>query len=179
MARDGLERPLGDVAADSAVAPEGRHYPLVPKVLAPRLRVLGRPAALLAQLNQRLPEAMRIEVHPGGRERRLENGPDWRRAPPRVSLQTSGRKRAVTPDGDCRGPKHRVIVAPEMVTSQVVRPFRDDFANVVPDRREERVEGLAGLRMYLAGKGRPHSGSQYLVKNVREAASATRAQSEW
>ena len=62
---------------DGAVAQERRQHPLVTEILAPCFEVLGIPAQGLPKLDERGPEAVRVEVRqPCGLEGAPEDRPD-------------------------------------------------------------------------------------------------------
>ena len=75
------------LVADRTVAAKGGEHSLVSRVLAPRLEVFWRTAKFLAELDQRVAQAMRVEVRqPRRRECLAEDSADRRRVPPVLRL---------------------------------------------------------------------------------------------
>src|SRR5262249_9147028 len=75
-------------APDRAITVKGRQDAVVPEILAPCFELLRRATTHFAHLNERFPQAMRIEVcEPGPLEGLLEDRANWCSAAPVLPFQ--------------------------------------------------------------------------------------------
>lgn len=88
------------------------------EVLAPRLEFLGRIADTLAELRQRLSEAVRIEVGHAGRAKCVaKNLPYWGGARPMLSREAPRFKPQFGSDGNLGFRKNRIVVPEQLETT--------------------------------------------------------------
>lgn len=141
-----LARPL-----DLTIAKKGRQDLVVPKVLAPRLELLGVPTDRLAEADEGVSKAVRIEIWKASADKGVAKYfPDPRGTSPVSPFQPDNLKLASRPQCDMCRRKERIVVAPKLILPEIVDPFRDDLANLVADWKEERGESLAEFGLDLA-----------------------------
>jgi hypothetical protein len=121
------------------IARESGQDLLMSQILTPRLELLRRAAAPLAEHGEGVLEAVRIEAwQSNGFKRVLEERPDCICVAPMPACQSCRPELAIMAmfDEGCR--KQRVVQPPEPISCQKFDPFDDNPLSVASDREESR-----------------------------------------
>lgn len=135
-----------------AIASERRQDLIVAKVLAPRLELLRRAAALFGESDERVTQPMRGKIGQArNRKATAEHFADRASTAPMAAVQPRRLKVVFFANFHTGRRKQRIIRPPKQLLRQVGSPLLDDPANVVAYGKEPRIEALAELGGNLAG----------------------------
>jgi hypothetical protein len=115
----------------------------VAEVLGPRLEAFGVQPQLMGQLNQSVPQRMRVEIGQAGESARFaENLADMIGISPRRAIERHRAECEIVPGGDR---EQRVVGSEALFLAKESYPVDDDLPDVVADWKEPSREGLCPL----------------------------------
>lgn len=133
-----------------AIAQKGRQHLLVSKVLVPRLQLLGGLANRLTEPDERVSEAVRVEIRqPGAGKGFSKDGADSRGAAPVSPFQPHCFELACRPQRNAGRGEERIVIALKHFLLEKRDPLRHNAANIIPGRKEKRGERLTELGLDL------------------------------
>lgn len=121
------------------------------QVLAPCLELLWSLAHRLSELNQGVPETVRIEIRQPDIFKSITEYLSYGRGGTPVFFgKTRCPELMISPNGNmCRG-EERIIISIELLNLELGHPLRHNALHLLSDRQKEGVESLAEFRVHLS-----------------------------
>jgi hypothetical protein len=118
----------------------------VAQVLGPRLEAFRVQPQLIGQLNQSVPQRMRVAIGQAGESACFaENLADRIGIRPRRAIERHRAECEIVPGGDLSFREQRVVGSEALLLAKESYPVDDDLPDVVADWKEPSREGLCPL----------------------------------